>query len=207
MAAFLEDLWNSIFTPGPTSTLLIATNVTFGALQVVLLALLIATYSIHFLVLSVLCGGLWGAINWFANELNAAKAQEERAKTSGVGAGEAGGRSGSAAEVMAGSAMDTGDDTEMETEEIVMPKTIPGTPISGEALQGLQGVGVSKTGSKITGTDEEQTPTKPVWNTSIAASLWAPEGADARVRQRNAMKESSSSVSTDGEWEKVEGES
>jgi len=98
--------------------------------------------------------------------------------------------------------MDTGDDTEIEAEEIVRPKTIPGTPISAEVLQGVQGVGATKT----TGSSEEQTPTKPVWNTSIAARL-APQGADERVRQRNAMKESSSSVSTDGEWEKVEGES
>jgi hypothetical protein len=200
MAAFLEDLWTSIFTPGPTSTLLIATNVTFGALQVVLLALLVATYSIHFLVLSVLCAGLWGAINWFANELNAAKAEEERAKASGAAIDPS-------AEDTAGSAMDTGDDTELESEEIVRPKTIPGTPVSWEALQGVQGVGVTKTtgaGERTGG--EEQTPTKPVWNTSIAARL-APQGVDERIRQRNAMKESSSSVSTDGEWEKVDGES
>ncbi len=77
MASFFEDLWQSIFTPGPTPTLLVATNVTFGALQVVLAALLFATYSVHFLVLSVLCGGLWAAINWFARELKAHQQQEE----------------------------------------------------------------------------------------------------------------------------------
>lgn len=69
MASFLEELWNSIFTPGTTPTLLIATNASFAALQLVLLALLLATYSVHFLILSVLCMGLWVAINWFANEL------------------------------------------------------------------------------------------------------------------------------------------
>ncbi|KAI0196877.1 ER protein Pkr1-domain-containing protein [Astrocystis sublimbata] len=77
MAGFVEQLWESIFTPGPTPTLLIATNVTFAALQVVLFILLIATYSAHFIALSVLSGGLWWSINWFANELNAAKAREE----------------------------------------------------------------------------------------------------------------------------------
>ena len=77
MASFFEELWQSIFTPGPTPTLLVATNVTFGALQVVLAALLFATYSVHFLVLSVLCGGLWAAINWFARELKAHQQQEE----------------------------------------------------------------------------------------------------------------------------------
>jgi hypothetical protein len=77
MASFVQDLWESIFTPGPTPTLLIATNVTFAALQLVLAGLLIATYSIHFVVLSVLCGGLWAAINWFANELKVHQKQEE----------------------------------------------------------------------------------------------------------------------------------
>jgi hypothetical protein len=77
MASFFQDLWESIFTPGPTPTLLVATNATFAALQVVLACLLYATYSIHFLVLSVLCGGLWAAINWFARELKQHQQQEE----------------------------------------------------------------------------------------------------------------------------------
>ena len=80
MATFLTDLFQSIFTPGPTPTLLVATNAAFAALQVLLLALLIATYSIHFIILSFLCGGLWWAINWFAAELQAAKEKEEKAK-------------------------------------------------------------------------------------------------------------------------------
>jgi hypothetical protein len=77
MASFFEALWESIFTPGPTPTLLVATNVTFAALQVVLAVLLFATYSVHFMVLSVLCGGLWAAINWFARELKEHQLQEE----------------------------------------------------------------------------------------------------------------------------------
>ncbi|KAK3363064.1 ER protein Pkr1-domain-containing protein [Lasiosphaeria hispida] len=77
MAGFVTELWESIFTPGPTPTLLIATNVTFAALQLVLGALLFATYSIHFVVLSVLSGSLWAAINWFARELLEHQAQEE----------------------------------------------------------------------------------------------------------------------------------
>ncbi|KAK5636425.1 hypothetical protein RRF57_012137 [Xylaria bambusicola] len=77
MAGFVEQLWESIFMPGPTPTLLLATNVTFASLQLVLLALLIATYSMHFVALSLISGGLWWAINWFAAELNAAKTREE----------------------------------------------------------------------------------------------------------------------------------
>lgn len=80
MASFFEDLWQSIFTPGPTPTLLVATNATFAALQVVLAALLYATFSVHFLILSALCGGLWAAINWFARELKAQQQQQEEKK-------------------------------------------------------------------------------------------------------------------------------
>ncbi|MCJ1248493.1 hypothetical protein MMC30_005711 [Trapelia coarctata] len=80
MAAFLTDLVQSIFTPGPTPTLLVATNAAFAALQALLLALLIATYSIHFIILSFLCGGLWWAINWFATEIRGAAEKEAEGK-------------------------------------------------------------------------------------------------------------------------------
>lgn len=80
MANFLTDLFNSIFTPGPTPTLLVATNASFAALQLVLLALLILTYSVHFLILSCLSAGLWWAINWFVTELRAANEKEKEAE-------------------------------------------------------------------------------------------------------------------------------
>lgn len=80
MSSFVVDLWESIFTPGPTSTLLRAANVTFGALQLVLLSLLIGTHSIHFVVLSILCAGLWWSINWFAAELMIAQEREKAEK-------------------------------------------------------------------------------------------------------------------------------
>ncbi|KAG0650775.1 hypothetical protein D0Z07_2356 [Hyphodiscus hymeniophilus] len=80
MSAFITDLFQSIFTPGPTSSLLVATNVSFACLQLVLLLLLIATYSIHFLILSFLSAGLWWAINWFVSELKIAQALEEEKK-------------------------------------------------------------------------------------------------------------------------------
>ncbi|KAI9781185.1 MAG: hypothetical protein M1839_006293 [Geoglossum umbratile] len=80
MSSFLTDLFNSIFTPGPTHTLLVATNASFACLQLLLAVLFIATYSIHFIILSGLCGGLWWAINWFVAELAAAKQKEEEAE-------------------------------------------------------------------------------------------------------------------------------
>ena len=80
MASFVQNLWESIFTPGPTPTLLVATNVTFACLQTVLLLLLIATYSVHFVILSCISAGLWWSINWFAGELKAAQEKEEKEK-------------------------------------------------------------------------------------------------------------------------------
>lgn len=87
MAAFITNLWESVFTPGPTPTLIVATNVSFACLQLVLLSLLIATYSIHFVVLSFLSASLWAAINWFVKELAIAQARADaeakrRAETS-----------------------------------------------------------------------------------------------------------------------------
>ncbi|KAJ5815393.1 Endoplasmic reticulum protein Pkr1 [Penicillium riverlandense] len=78
MASFMQDLWSSVFTPGPTPTLLVATNVSFAALQVVLLALLVATSSIHFVVLSAISAGLWWAINWFAAEVRAVQLAQQK---------------------------------------------------------------------------------------------------------------------------------
>jgi hypothetical protein len=80
MSAFLTDLFQSIFTPGPTYTLIVATNVSFACLQVVLLLLLIATYNIHFVVLSLLSAALWWAINWFVAELEAAQTLDREKK-------------------------------------------------------------------------------------------------------------------------------
>lgn len=80
MATFLTNLLGSIFTPGPTPTLIVATNVSFAALQLCLFVLLVLTYSIHFVILSFLSAGLWWAINWFVTELQAANQKEQEAK-------------------------------------------------------------------------------------------------------------------------------
>lgn len=100
MASFFEEMWNSIFTPGTTPTLLLATNVTFACLQVTLFVLLLATYSIHFVILSILCGGLWRSINWFATELKREQAREEEARAK--------------AETKARQTADDSDETEVE---------------------------------------------------------------------------------------------
>lgn len=78
MASFAVDLWESVFTPGPTPAVLRAANASFAALQLVLAALLAATASPHFAALSVLCAGLWWSVNWFAAELAVAQQQQQR---------------------------------------------------------------------------------------------------------------------------------
>jgi flagellar biosynthesis component FlhA len=80
MSSFFVELWEGVFTPGPTPTLLKATNMSFAALQLVLLAMLLATYSIHCVVLSALSAGLWWSVNWFATELAAHQREEEAKK-------------------------------------------------------------------------------------------------------------------------------
>ncbi|KAF4335715.1 PKR1 [Fusarium beomiforme] len=79
MSSFIVKLWEDIFTPGPTPTILKAANTSFAALQTVLFCLLLATYNIHCVILSILCGGLWWSVNWFAAELAIAQ-REQREK-------------------------------------------------------------------------------------------------------------------------------
>ncbi|SPJ73255.1 related to PKR1 protein [Fusarium torulosum] len=79
MSSFVVKLWEDIFTPGPTPTILKAANGSFAALQIVLFSLFLATYNIHCAILSVLCAGLWWSVNWFAAELAIAQ-REEREK-------------------------------------------------------------------------------------------------------------------------------
>ena len=67
-------------SPVPTPTLVLATNILFAGLQLILLALLFLTHSIHFFILSYRCAGLRWAINWFVNKLQAATEKEKEAK-------------------------------------------------------------------------------------------------------------------------------
>jgi hypothetical protein len=104
MSTFLVDLFQSIFTPGPTSSLVLATNVSFACLQLVLLVLLLTTYSIHFVILSILSAGLWWGINWFVNEIRILKATEEEEKKQ---------------QQQTKQVEDAADDTETEAETVV----------------------------------------------------------------------------------------
>lgn len=191
MADFMTNLWSSVFEAGPTPTLLMATNATFAALQALLLALLAATHSVHFVILSVLCGGLWYAINWFATELQAARAAEDEAERlrrrrrrdeqQRLGA------SGDLGDV----ADDEGENTEVEAEPPPGSTTSPS-------------VGLNHAGGHTT--DGGHTADR-VHGLSAGSSGLQSSGAEGEARRRTAQRRSgdtSGDVSTDSEWEKVD---
>jgi hypothetical protein len=190
MADFLPNLWESVFTSGPTPTLLIATNVTFAALQLVLALLLFATYSIHFVILSTICGGLWWSINWFASEVAAVRAEEEakaeaekkkeEEKKEARGEGDSG-------------ADDEGESTEVENDGDAVSSSYGGLESSrGDlSLSGFEeGAVVASTGRE----DED----------AAAAEVRQRNNAGKAQTQQQGGDLSGGEVSTDSEWEKVE---
>ncbi|KNG52614.1 hypothetical protein TW65_00034 [Stemphylium lycopersici] len=206
MASFFEQLWESIFTPGPTPTLLVATNASFAALQLLLFVMLLATKSIHFIILSLLCGGLWWSINWFAVEIRAAQAKEEEAKR--IREARRGGKEkGDDAD---GEAMDTGDDTEVDAEVEQKRRLKPKSSQARASRPETQStVLVDKSeGSGADDTPQASIAAGPVGegfggasSTGAATRLAAP--ADESVKRRKGLAESTGDLSTDSEWEKV----
>ncbi|KAJ5504742.1 Endoplasmic reticulum protein Pkr1 [Penicillium fimorum] len=128
MASFMGDLWSSIFTPGPTPTLLIATNVTFAALQLIFFALLLATYSLHFVALSTISAGLWWSINWFAAEVQLAQQAQEAEKEK---------QEDDNAKTRRKSPVRESADSDTETEAVVAKKTDTTAVTTGSATSGL----------------------------------------------------------------------
>lgn len=185
MADFITNLWESVFQAGPTPTLLLATNVTFAALQATLFALLVATYSIHFLILSVLSGGLWYAINWFAGELAAAQAAEEKAERL---------RKEKRRETEAGGgeiADDEGEETEVEGDYAGLRESKSSLGGSSQGFENVEDVQDERVRQEIV---------KAVQSSGIAG------GQDARQRKGVGAegRDLSGEISTDSEWEKVE---
>ncbi|KAF2252513.1 Pkr1-domain-containing protein [Trematosphaeria pertusa] len=214
MASFLtffEQLWQSIFTPGPTPTLLVATNASFAALQLLLFALLLATHSIHFVILSGLTAGLWWAINWFAGEIRAAQAKEEEAKRIREARREKEKEKktrGAGSEV---EAMDSGDDTEVETEveekQRVKPKPKP-KPKSAPRPETQSTVFVERppvegAGGGGRGSTPVQTSAGPAAASTTGATTKLAPIVDDAVKRRRSMGESTGELSTDSEWEKL----
>ncbi|ODQ50990.1 Pkr1-domain-containing protein [Saitoella complicata NRRL Y-17804] len=83
MTAFIVSLWDSIFTPGPTPTLVIATNASFIALISLLTVLAFMTRNIHVFALLAVAIGLCVSVQWFLKELAAVKEEEEKKSKEG----------------------------------------------------------------------------------------------------------------------------
>lgn len=212
MADFLGSVWESIFTPGPTPPLLLATNVAFFSLQLVLALLLFFTYSIHFLVLSALCGGLWWSINWFAGEVMIVQKEKEEEERRMLETEEREGKSVRAKasrddvrEGLVDSAMDSGDDTETETDDAGSRSLRSSQTDRADSASGGGPTLVSpqKSGNTIAGQSEG---TSSGFNTNIAASLAPLAKPNDAIRQRKSLAESTGDLSTDSEWEKVDDE-
>jgi len=223
MASFLESLWNSIFTPGATPTLLLATNVTFLSLQVLFFALLLATHSMHFVALSILSAGLWWGINWFATELQRAKEIEQEAER--IRKRRAAESKGGAGEETSGGEADEGEDndgeedgagTETERERTPAPSTAQTTGGSSPHRVYVRGgtakiQAVMESARRAQQAREEYAREKAEGSTS-GAKFRSDDAGDA-IAKRKSLTESpsqadlSSSSMTDSEWEKVsEGE-
>ncbi|KAK1917193.1 hypothetical protein P3342_012038 [Pyrenophora teres f. teres] len=191
MAAFFEQLWESIFTAGPTPTLLVATNASFAALQVLLLVMLVVTYSIHFVILSLLCGGLWWSINWFAAEIKAAQAKEEEAKR--IRRLEEAARTGATAEQKQTLKPKTQSSRapRPETQSTVF---VDRPSASGNTQKTSQ---VQAQASVSTGSGGPTAASTTGTTTSLAAPV------DEALKRRKGMGESTGDISTDSEWDKL----
>jgi ER protein Pkr1 len=230
MASFLEDLWGSIFTPGPTPTLVVATNVTFAVLQAVLAALLLLTHSIHLAVLSALCGGLWWGINWFVAELQKAEKAEEEARrlrkrrTLREGSGKS--DEGDVEDDEDDEDEDENDyDDETETElaaRAAREETPTGNTISAMRVRGgpqkilavMQSAAAARRAGVLEADEPDEASSSGVYvrggpgkfaamAEAQAADAQAAAGADARAHRSGGENGESGSASTDSEWEKV----
>ncbi|CAD0085423.1 unnamed protein product [Aureobasidium mustum] len=192
MADFITNLWEAVFTPGPTPTLLLATNITFGALQLTLAGLLAATYSIHFFILSILSAGLWWGINWFAYELQ--QAQQKEAEAERIRKSRS---SGSTPKKSSSQAGDMADDEATETEV----ETAPGVKVK-----------VSNAELDFKPTQEDEQIRSKILNdfkSGTSAGTTGLQAAEGESRQRNVPSDlgaSSADFATDSEWIKVDEE-
>jgi hypothetical protein len=195
MADFMTSLWESIFTPGPTPTLIIAANASFGALQVVLLALFLATYSAHFIALSTICAGVWWGINWFAAELRKAKLAEEEADRI---------RRERRAQHGGDRTADEGGDEDTETEKEVEKEGAKAEGAAQPKLRIRGGPSKIKNVLKSAGYDINELEGKKDETAEASGSqgLEPPIG----LQKRRSDQESSTDLSvsgTDSEWEKI----
>ncbi|BFZ53180.1 SMK killer toxin resistance protein [Savitreella phatthalungensis] len=91
MSNFAVELWNSIFTPGVTPTLLKATYGSFALLICTLSTVLFFTRNVHVLALLILSCGLVASLSWFLAEVDKMKAAEAAQKEADSSKGASGG--------------------------------------------------------------------------------------------------------------------
>lgn len=167
--------------------------------------MLVATYSIHFVILSILCGGLWWSINWFAIELRAAQAKEEEAKR--IREARRGGKEkGDAGDDADG--MDTGDDTEVDTEveqkQTLKPKSNQPRAPRPETQSTVfveRPSGSGKENPTQASASAGRVGPTAASTTAATTSLAAP--VDDALKRRKGLGESTGDLSTDSEWDKL----
>ena len=71
--SFIEELWQSVFTPGTTPALIKATHGSFALLIASLIWLIYLSRSIHFVNLLVIALLLYGTVFWCIGELERKK--------------------------------------------------------------------------------------------------------------------------------------
>lgn len=210
MATFLTNLWESIFTPGPTPTLLIATNITFFSLQILFLALLIATHSFHFVALSILSAGLWWGINWFATELKRAKEIEEEAEK--IRKRRRSQEGPQSEETSGGEAGPESEEEGTETEREKTPAPAPQKPHKVHVVGGPMKIqGIMESARRAQQAREEYAREHPEVRQrhqesgSTTGAKLKPEDAGEASKRRSLGESQAdlSSSTTDSEWEKV----
>ena len=206
-AKFFEDLWESIFTPGPTPTLLIATNASFAALQLLFFALFVGTYSIHFVILSFLTGGLWYGINWFAKEIRIAQKAEEEAKR--IRAERRGSQKDAVGEGEQAD-IDTGDETEVDAKEEVQEQSegLAKTEKKRAPRPETQSTVFVEIPSERDSTLHALPPSASGYgqagaSTTGTSTRLAPLMGDALKKRKGGLGESTGDLSTDSEWDKL----
>lgn len=75
MSGFFVGLWESVFQPGTSPQLVVATHTSFFLLLCVLGSQIFITGNGHFIALFVIALLLWITVIWFINELNQLKLQ------------------------------------------------------------------------------------------------------------------------------------
>lgn len=159
--------------------------------------LLIFTRSVHFAILSLLSGGLWWAINWFAAEIRAVEGVEREAKAirerdekraDGGGGGESAREAQQQEEEEEGTDRTDEDQVEEEKRDSGMRRRDESGIIATRSENG-NGNGIERIGGSEVA--------------SSMSELDLARGETEGVRKRRIAGDTPGDLSTDSEWDKV----